>query len=227
MLSYKYAIVDSESGALLRWEADGHNLLLPPNLAGGAVVQVSDVWEVSLGGEIWLLYVVYRCIGFFHYQASILFMRLNCKRIRRWVACSGLPSSIHQPLPGQLPPRTPPVAHCVSNDGHAWQHAFHAAGRRSPGASQSRARPLHRPPPDQVSIMDLWVACCAACLETDATINCHQPLHPLILHRRDWQIEEGEQLCVTGGAPQLGNWQLQECLPLQPVGRGTFEVEVR
>lgn len=120
MLSYKYAIVDSESGALLRWEADGHNLLLPPNLAGGAVVQVSDVWEVSLGGEIWLLYVAYCWVGGFIYHASILIMRLNCKRIRKWVVCSALPFPLRHLLPGQLPPRTPPVPHCVSNDGHAW-----------------------------------------------------------------------------------------------------------
>ena len=120
MLSYKYAIVDSESGALLRWEADGHNLLLPPNLARGAVVQVSDVWEVSLGGEICLLYVAYRCIGVLSYQAGILFMRLNCKRIRNWVVLLTLPSPIRHLLPGQLPPCTPPVPHCVSNDGHAW-----------------------------------------------------------------------------------------------------------
>ena len=71
------------------------------------------------------------------------------------------------------------------------------------------------------------MGCCTACLETYASLERHQLLHSLLLHCRDWQIEEGEQLCVTGGAPQLGNWQLQECLPLQPVGRGTFEVEVR
>ena len=40
-------------------------------------------------------------------------------------------------------------------------------------------------------------------------------------------MRDGEQMCIIGGAAQLGNWQLQQVLPLVHSGRCCWEVEVQ
>ncbi|KAL6774611.1 DPE2 [Auxenochlorella protothecoides x Auxenochlorella symbiontica] len=43
---------------------------------------------------------------------------------------------------------------------------------------------------------------------------------------RDWQLKEGQQVCVTGGAPGLGSWQLPQSLSLRLTAPSCWEVEV-
>lgn len=42
----------------------------------------------------------------------------------------------------------------------------------------------------------------------------------------DRELEEGEALCLTGGAPQLGSWQLHEALPMAQTAPCCWEAEV-
>lgn len=50
---------------------------------------------------------------------------------------------------------------------------------------------------------------------------------PLRRTIRDWQLKEGQQVCVTGGAPGLGSWQLPQSLSLRLTAPSCWEVEVR
>lgn len=43
----------------------------------------------------------------------------------------------------------------------------------------------------------------------------------------DWQLQGGQQLTVTGGAPQLGNWQLQQVLSMSKTVAPWWEAEVQ
>lgn len=47
LLTYKYALVNSETLDLVRWEAEAHVLTFPDDLQADAIIQISDVWEVG------------------------------------------------------------------------------------------------------------------------------------------------------------------------------------
>lgn len=47
-----------------------------------------------------------------------------------------------------------------------------------------------------------------------------------ILLYRDWLCEDGESIHVTGGIPQLGNWQQEDSYPLTEVNSPVWEGEV-
>ncbi len=47
---------------------------------------------------------------------------------------------------------------------------------------------------------NLTDACCWACEQSVC----------LLVPRRDWQLQDGQEMCIIGGAPQLGNWQLDQ-----------------
>ena len=49
---------------------------------------------------------------------------------------------------------------------------------------------------------------------------------PCACSRSDWQLQEGQLICVTGGAPQLGNWQLQQVLTMTQTASPWWEAEV-
>lgn len=49
---------------------------------------------------------------------------------------------------------------------------------------------------------------------------------PGILYCRDWLCEDGASIHVTGGIPQLGNWQQEDSYPLTEVNSPVWEGEV-
>lgn len=42
----------------------------------------------------------------------------------------------------------------------------------------------------------------------------------------DWEVQAGQEMCVSGGAPQLGNWQLPRVLPMHETQPACWEAEV-
>ena len=42
----------------------------------------------------------------------------------------------------------------------------------------------------------------------------------------DWEMQGGQEMCVTGGAPQLGNWQMQQVLQMTQTSPACWEAEV-
>ena len=42
----------------------------------------------------------------------------------------------------------------------------------------------------------------------------------------DWEVEGSQEMCVTGGAPQLGNWQMQQVLQMTQTSPACWEAEV-
>lgn len=42
----------------------------------------------------------------------------------------------------------------------------------------------------------------------------------------DWELQDGQEMCVSGGAPQLGNWQMQHVLQMTQTGPACWEAEV-
>jgi 4-alpha-glucanotransferase len=42
----------------------------------------------------------------------------------------------------------------------------------------------------------------------------------------DWEVQGGQEMCVSGGAPQLGNWQTQQVLQMTQVAEACWEAEV-
>lgn len=42
----------------------------------------------------------------------------------------------------------------------------------------------------------------------------------------DWEVQAGEEMCISGGAAQLGNWQLHQVLPMTESRRACWEVEI-
>ena len=45
--------------------------------------------------------------------------------------------------------------------------------------------------------------------------------------RRDWGMQDGDRLVITGSLPQLGNWQPRQPLAMVEVATPHWEAEVR
>ena len=104
-------------------------------------------------------------------------------------------------------------------------------------ASGADAAVAHQSPGPHESTVRFKVWCAAQ----QPTCNCGPACRPAGLpaledlpattshpgRRRDWEVQEGEQVCIIGGAAQLGNWQLQQVLPMVQTGACCWEVEVQ
>lgn len=42
----------------------------------------------------------------------------------------------------------------------------------------------------------------------------------------DWEVQDGQEICVTGGVSQLGNWQMQQVLRMTQSKRACWEAEI-
>ncbi len=130
---------------------------------------------------------------------------------------------------GHRAPRVPAGDQRVRARDPGEQGARGAGRAAAPGAAGRPRRPalphlVRRAPPPQRSASQVQRA--ALRRRAFTTVYTLRTAGPAAA-RRDWGMQEGDRLVVTGSLPQLGNWQPRQPLAMAEVATPHWEAEAR